>query len=80
MDCMPFIISTCFVQVSYRPRGFGCLLLQCQWCTPPPNLDTPPPPPKSPPTPPSSTGLPACRGTIYPVLVLIPPLSFTQMV
>ena len=36
------------------PRGFGCLLLQCQWCTPlawtppQPKPPTPPPPPEHP--------------------------------
>ena len=47
MDCTSFIISTCFVQVSYRPRGFGCLLSQWQWCIHPqpgPPLQPPPPP------------------------------------
>ena len=56
MDCMSFIISICFVQVSYRPRGFGCLLSQCQWCAPL-SLDPPPaqtPKPKPAPTPPRS--------------------------
>ena len=35
MDCMSSIVSSSFAQVFYQPRGFGCSLLQCQWCPPP---------------------------------------------
>ena len=51
MDCMPSIMSSSFAQVFYQPRGVGCLLSQCQWCTPPPQPG-PPPQPKPPPPPP----------------------------